>query len=319
MTRVVYLDTNVYSALCDRLPPEALRRAATRLTAADVRILLSPTNILEILLVPNDLRRERLIFVLQTLCDPLLLAEVESLIVGYVVKEAGLPYRHLELHDHFGRSSLRETWDDVHRNTERTFVVPDALSQQLRMFKLVESLYHAQFSRGAGLATESEWPDVTKLEAVDGLARLRSRIRTLHNKPPEAVRQARVGESIWILVAMILCVGLTPYPDPIDEFWTAAGITDLEARLEFAQTKLSFLSSHGYFVGMGVLMAWQATKRHSRGNFFDCYHLAYVPHVDEFLTFDRLLLEFARTNPESTNCQKVSLAENFVELLSSKS
>jgi hypothetical protein len=57
--------------------------------------------------------------------------------------------------------------------------------------------------------------------------------------------------------------------------------------------------------GLPAIMAWQSTQAYNPGNFFDCYHVAYLPHVDLFVTDDAQLRSARQWWPESTLMAKI--------------
>ncbi|MDO8444740.1 MAG: hypothetical protein Q7T53_01315 [Deltaproteobacteria bacterium] len=311
----VYLDTNVYNALCERT--SNCGQLTLRHRPEEYRILLSPINILEILQVSDKYKREGVVRLLQAICDIKLLADVEKLIVNYVV-EKHLIDEHgiyaLSISDN--ESELDKVWADIKSNPSKTFIYSHDTIGQLRILKQLESVMHVFFSRGGSFSTGIEsLPSLCNITSPDIIKTFKNYISDTRQLPPQEPRPEPWNECIWFLITMILCVGLTPFPSGIDRLWKLLKQFTVEDRLAYAFDKMSFLCSNGPFIGMGALMGWQVSKPHSRGNIFDCYHVSYLPYVHEFYTLDEGLLSFARSHPQSVNFSKILDASLFIDNL----
>jgi hypothetical protein len=238
----------------------------------------------------------------QYACDASLLAEPERLIVDFVLARAPQPGVLPGSAIPFAESHLGTVWADIHAHKDRTFILD---RQQLKRFDLTRTLwayFHSHFSRGgsfadAGVDLPSDCEDL--VHAFKQVIATRRSLEVPHNRVPI------ICEHASLLVTAVFCIGLSPFPEAIDAFWDTVGITSTESRVEFTHERLGFLLREGPFWGMAALMAWQSTIKYDPGNFFDCYHLLYIPHVEAFVTGDRAFHVFRERHPDSINLAKV--------------
>ena len=81
---LIYLDTNIYNKLARSMNLAEISDLRRRILQQGKRPILSPINILEILATENEQLRENIIVACQHFCEPELLSEPETLIIGYI-------------------------------------------------------------------------------------------------------------------------------------------------------------------------------------------------------------------------------------------
>lgn len=316
MSKLIYLDTSVYNALVDKTTLDQRHRFYKKLSQNSNRFLLSPVNILEILCIEDQLRRESIVSLLQNICDRSMLAETEALITNFIAEKDGKNNLHkLRLDTQFCTSDLSRTWQDIFDNKSKTFVFDAHALKQFTVLKQTLALLHAHYSRGGRLTDIDETVrcDLRKVhwdKFSDEIKKLLVKRKAL---PVETPRTVQVTDHVYLLITLILCVGLTPFLEPIDNLWSILGVGEIKQRIDFSFQHFDFLYREGAFIGMGALMGWQATRAYSNGNLFDCYHVSYLPYIDEFLTLDRGLLEFAQAYSHSQNIQKIHSADSIIQ------
>jgi hypothetical protein len=290
--RFVYLDTNVYNALSSRLSDTQVTALPEVLDQLGIEVLISPVNILEILASSERPRKERLVWVAQHLAAPPILPEVESIVIDYAARIVKDPrVEHLRLRRPTARPPLREEWEKVYNDKRRTLHISEESIRALMMMKKVNALHHAITSRGLFEGTDWQFD----LRGLSGgnlrvvLEDVTSRMRSIQ---PPTDRAAFYQQNVALVTAIILCIGLTPFPEPIDDFWNALGRHKVEDRLDFVWQEHPELYLDGPVVGLSHLLWWQSQRAFDRGNLFDAYHLQYLQVVSEFLTKDAALLEY---------------------------
>lgn len=315
MSRLIYLDTNFYNALVDKTTLDQRHRFYEKLRKSRNRFLLSPVNILEILCIEDELRREAIITLLQNICDRSMLAEVEALITDFIAEKAvNSNLQNFCLDTQFCNSNFSHTWQDIFDNKLKTFVFDANVLKQFSLLKQTMALLHAHFSRGGSLSDLGvSGCDLRKVHRDKFFDEIKRQVAKRRALPVETPRTVKVLDHVYLLITMILCVGLTPFFEPIDSLWYVLGIKEIKQRIDYSFRHFDFLCKEGVFVGMGALMGWQATRAYSNGNLFDCYHVSYLPYVDEFLTLDSGLLEFAQAYSHSQNIQKIHSAESLLQ------
>lgn len=314
MVTRIYLDTNVYNKIADNVPiPILPGRFGSHWS---YRIYLSPLNILEILQIENDLRREVIIRILQEICAPNILAEPEALLVDFITEHMQMDsLDHLRLKSPFSVSMLSNVWKDIHSDPSKTFIFSDSIRTWIYHLKLLNHLLHAWHRSGGNLKDNSinTLGDYRGLSAEHFTSTIMQVIEILKSMKISGTKPWPINDFILILSACVLVVGVTPFPESVDKLWVALGITGIENRIHYIfDGPMRFVLSKGPLVGMAGTMASQVAKRFSPGNLLDAFHIAYLPYVSELLTLDEALLSLAKQYPKSPNFTKVHNANSFL-------
>jgi len=313
----VYFDTNVYSEILDG----RIDWRPTHLAGADggevLEIRLSPVNILEFLSTPDPLRREALVHLAQQICSPSLLPEVERLVASFVARQSAIPELiPLVLRDDEPASGIRAAWAQTKADPTRTLLVNDDLVTRFRSFRALFDAIHAHFRRGDSIEevlNTLPWkPSSGSVSMEVALKSVAADRRTRTPAPKSSEVSFKSRDAAMLLTVIIVCAGLTPFEEPIDELWRALAVSR-EARLTFTFQRLSFLFEHGPLVGMGLALAAQWLRRSESGNVFDLYHLAYLPLCHMFITNDVELVRIAEGLSESEPFRRVRSIASFVD------
>ncbi|MCC6503681.1 MAG: hypothetical protein IT362_11185 [Deltaproteobacteria bacterium] len=182
-----------------------------KLSQSSNRFLLSPVNILEILCIEDQLRRESIISLLQNTCDRSLLAEVEALVTDFIAEKTGKSdLQKFSLGTQFCKSDFSHTWQDIFDNKLKTFIFDSKVLEQFIVLKKIVALLHAHFARGGSLSDldvsgcdlravhQNKFTDVIKMELAKRKA-----------LPLEKPGTVKVIDHVHLLMTIILCVGLT--------------------------------------------------------------------------------------------------------------
>jgi hypothetical protein len=296
VTTRIYLDTNVYNRLADELAPEQVRGLSSTLAARGMPApLLSPVNIIEIVQTSDPLRREKLVYVVQHLCAARLLVEPEHLIADFIAETAGPELAHFRIPDVFCRSEMQAVWRDVRENPDKTFVFPEQARAGMRFLRSFDRLLHAFFSRGGDFTS----PFPVDLRGLDGDAARQAteaaRLRFMQEaRVPEGTFDRILLHVLWLLIVRIVAVGVTLFPEVLDDLWNQLVVEGAEARVNYAFDKMQRLRQEGPLVLLAAWLATCATRRFDQGDLLDGYHLMYLPYVHRFLTMDENVLAFAR-------------------------
>jgi hypothetical protein len=115
-------------------------------------------------------------------------------------------------------------------------------------------------------------------------------------------------------IAMLM-IGMTVHPEPINRFWSLLSIEDAIEKTQVINRILPDVQSDGGpLFSLHALALEQAESRYSPGNWFDRYHIQYIPLVDELLTSDRRLLDLCHRQPEGSRLvTRVKHAREFIE------
>ncbi|MEK6759943.1 MAG: hypothetical protein AABY51_09240 [Deltaproteobacteria bacterium] len=299
----------------DKTTLDQRHRFYEKLSQKSTRFLLSPVNVLEILCIEDELRRESIISLLQNICDRSMLAEVEALIIDFIAeKTVNSNLQNFCLDTQFCNSNFSHTWQDIFDNKLKTFVFDANALKQFSVLKQVMALLHAHFARGGSLTDlDVSGCDLRKVHQDKFFDEIKRQVAKRRALPVETPRTVKVIDHVYLLIAIILCAGLTPFFEPIASLWYVLGVKEITQRIDYSFRHFDFLYKEGVFIGMGALMGWQATRAYSNGNLFDCYHISYLPYIDEFLTLDSGLLEFAQTYSYIQDFQKIHSAESLLQ------
>lgn len=313
--RLVYLDTNVYNALADRLSHAQVTKLPEALDRLGIGVLISPVNVIEILALGETPRKEQLVWVAQHIAAPPILPEVESIIIDYaarMLKDSRI--EHLRLRRPTARPPLRDEWEKVYAEKQRTLGVSDENIQAIGTMKKLNALHHAITSRG--LFEGNDWhfglrdgPGENLLRVIEDTT---CRLRKVQ-VPSE--RSIFYQQNVALLIATILCVGVTPFPEPIDEFWSSLGLHTVKDRLDFIWEHPE-LYLEGPMLGLSDLASWQSRRAYNRGNLFDGYHLQYLQLIPELLTNDAALLEYGASCPAGSRFREnLRPAHEFIDTI----
>jgi hypothetical protein len=315
--RLVYLDTNVYNALADRLSHAEVTKLPEALDRLGIGVLISPVNIIEILTLGETPRKEQLVWVAQHIAAPPMLPEAESIIVDYAARLVKDPrVEHLRLRRPRARSPLRDEWEKVYTEKQRTLGITQENIQAMGMMKKVNALHHAITSRGLFGGVTAWQFDLRGVSGEDLLRALEDATTRMRKVQLPADRSIFYQQNVALLTTMILCVGLTPFPEPIDEFWTSLGLHAMEDRLEFVWQEHPELYLNGPMVGLFDLAWWQSQRAYNRGNLFDGYHLQYLQLIPEVLTNDAALLEYGAGCPAGSRFREnLRPAREFIDTI----
>jgi hypothetical protein len=217
-SRLIYLDTNVYNHFADQLSASEVESLPAALERLDVHVVISPTNVLEILSLGETERKEELVWVAQHIAAPPILPEVESIIIDYAARMLNDPrVEHLRLRRPTARPDLSREWTRVYNEKGRTLGISEENIMSLNVMKELSALFHSVISRGR-FGVE-EWSfDLRNVAPTDFRCAIRDYTAQTRQQPLPLVRSAFFLDTVAILAATLLCVGLTPYPEPIDEF-----------------------------------------------------------------------------------------------------
>jgi hypothetical protein len=314
----IYLDTNVYARLVDTLAPTDYPRLALRLHARSVRVYLSPTNILEFLQTRDAKRRKQLVCLAQFLCAEDLLVEVEAILVDQVATATGdNRLSALRLESPFGSGGLAATWRDVRSDKRSTFLIDRGDLDRFQIVKDMFKLLHAHLRRGGSAA--DLWEHLPPLHATTA-AELRVQVADALSRRRAAAPPSKnplsipFAACIQLMTLAVFCVGLSPFVASIDQFWILLGISAAGERFRYTLENLPFMLKEGCLVGMGQVMAHQATHRYGPGNLFDCYHVCYTGLTDVTYTFDLRLLALNSTCPLRSPLRRMRPADEFLAI-----
>jgi len=312
----VYFDTNAYNRVADQFSVSEIKNLRETLDGRGWSLCLSPVNIIEFLQNAHCSRREELVSVAQNLCDSRLLVEPEALVVNFIVgKTLDDRVSDMALSSLFSESDLAATWRDISLHPCKTFYFN---REDLRRFDLSRSLhafFHAHFSRGENLSSVCRGLSVSDSD-IEVMLRAATEDRRRMSVPSERVPS--ICQHTRLLVAAVFCVGCTPFPTAVDRYWQRIGVTDSSKRIHETSDRLSFVYEEGPIRAMGALMAWQTTKKYNAGNFFDCYHMVYLPHVDVFVTDDEGFHSFQSAFPDAESLRCLRTLEVFLAELDSE-
>lgn len=314
--RLVYLDTNVYNALANRLSHAEVTKLPEALDRLGIGVLISPVNIIEFLAQGETPRKEHLIWVAQHIAAPPMLPEVESIIIDYAARMVKDPrVEHLRLRRPRARAPLCDEWEKVYAEKQRTLGISQENIQAIGMMKKVNALHHAISSRG--LFDGSDWDfDLRGVPGEDLLSAIEDVTSRMRKIQLPADRSVFYQQNVALLTAVILCIGLTPFPEPIDEFWSCLGLHAVGDRLNFIWKEHPELYLDGPMVGLFDLAWWQSQRAYNRGNLFDGYHLQYLQLIPEVLTNDAPLLEYGAGCPAGSRFrEKLRPAGEFINTM----
>jgi hypothetical protein len=316
--RVVYLDTNVYTHLAELLEPAAVPRLRGAAHQIGLAVVISPMVLVEILALGETEKKEGLVWVAQHLAEDELLPEVEAIIVDYAARVTGdEKVAHLALQHRTAREPLRTEWKRVVADTRRTLGVTHANIQLLATMRELYGLYHAAFSRGIDLVDVwgPQSSDFFATKPQDLPAFFRDKAREIRRLPPPVPRDPQHSMHLALISAHIMCVGLSPFWDPLDEYWAALDIHGTQARFNYLLDNQGIINE-GPFLAMHDFLAWQSTRKYSRGSWFDAYHLQYLQIVPELMTLDRGLLTYGQQQPPGSRLRdNMKSASDVVDAL----
>ena len=316
--RFVYLDTNVYSAIADELSESEVTVLPDALRSLGIVVGVSPVNLWEITATENGQRRDDLVWIAQHISPVGLLVEVEEMIAAHAAELMGdNRVSHLWPRSNWSTSHLAREWDTTRREKARTISLTSG-APWLKAMKESQRLLHAVTSRGLDVFAFSEstnraFEKAKRSSKEDAFARaLRHEAKAITSKRPP--RYAERFDEVGPLVATKLFTGLTPYPDPIDEFWSCLDISSPLDKSFVIAEKLNPMLLDGPLMALAAITEEQSRSRYKSGNWFDAYHIQYLQVLPEFLTLDRPLIELCHRQPAGSRLvTSVAHARSFVD------
>lgn len=316
--RLVYLDTNVYSAIADALNMLEVGVLPDALKNLGVAVGVSPVNLWEIVATENGPRREDLVWVAQHISPVGLLVEVEEIIAAHAAEVVGDDrVAHLWPRSNWSASHLAREWELTRHEKARTISLTEG-APWLKAMKESQRLLHAVASRGLGdlafaRAVGRAMAKAKRSPEPDAYAKaLRKESKAITSKRPP--RYADRYEEVAAMVASKVFIGLTPYPDPIDEFWSCLGVDSALDKAVFISEKLTPMFWDGPLMALAAVTEEQSRARYKPGNWFDAYHLQYLQVLPEMLTLDHPLIDLCHRQPEGSRLvTNVHDARPFVE------
>jgi hypothetical protein len=308
------LDTNVYNALADRLSEAEVTKLPRILNRLGIRVLISPVNVIEILSLGETPRKEQLVWVAQHLAAQPMLPEVESIVIDYAARIVKDPrVEHLRMRRRTARAPLRNEWRKIYTDKRRTLRISKESIRTIEVMKKVTALHHAITSRG--LFEGNDWCyDLRGVRQEDLFQVLEEATSRMRKAQLPVDRSTFYQQNVAIVTAMFLCVGVTPFPEPIDEFWSSLGLSAVIDRVDYVFQEHPQLYLDGPLRGLFDLAWWQSQRAYNRGNLFDGYHLQYLQLVPEVLTNDAALLEYGAGCPEGSRFREnLRLAHDFID------
>jgi len=268
----VILDTNVYSALSDSsFNPSLLGRQL-----AKRRHVVRPTalNLLEVGRCPDLARSQAILRILVGVATGPIFAEPEELIVDSCER---LLVGDSSLHEPNAGRHLRRMWERL-RSGRDNFV------QTQGSFPVLRDKYRVLFSLCRG-----GWPsdDITRRLAPRGESNGSIVFKQLLEQCVAVPRGVVSRRHAPLWGAAMLAVGLAPQPEIFEAFWRKRHISSTEDRMVWMLGPGRVLMEVGPLVGIGAVLASQAEHGWDTGHAIDCFHLAYLPFVDYFVTNDR--------------------------------
>jgi hypothetical protein len=308
----------MYNALADQLSESEVTHLPEVLHNQGTRIRISPVNILEILSIGEKPRKEKLVWVAQHIAGPAVLPEVETILIDYMARTVGDErVSHLIMQDDIAELPLLKEWESVWCDKGRTLGISPENIRSVDMLKRLSGFFHASATREAELADELE--RVGTLRDLDDQEELTARLervtRSLHERTKRPTTELNWHEHVIFIIAQLLCVGVTLFPERIDAFWEALELHDTDA-------KLGYILEHPAMYMNGPLFAlcditfWQSHRKFNRGNFLDGYHIQYLQYVPKMLTRDAGLLEYCSACPTGSRIRtNVAHGDSFVRHL----
>jgi hypothetical protein len=88
------------------------------------------------------------------------------------------------------------------------------------------------------------------------------------------------------LIFLILCSGLTPDQESIEQHWKKIGLSTIDDRVHYTFSTHPQLVVQGPFHLLATIIDVHIDRTFSRGMIFDCLHAVYALYADAFFTAD---------------------------------
>ena len=225
--RHVYLDTNVYNRLADVLSPEQVRGLRPALAKAGLsEPLLSPVVVLEVTQTADEVRRERLVYLVQHLCAEDLLVEPEELVLDFIVEEMKRDdLRHLPSKTFVCRTDMARVWADVRGDWRKTLVVAENVRPGLKLMKALYRWLHALLRQPNALEDATSFPTLVGVEgAQEAEALIRAVAAEARKKPRSTDKNELLRSHAWLLAAALVGAQFSLFFEVLDPLWVALGV-----------------------------------------------------------------------------------------------
>lgn len=311
--RLALFDTNIFSYLAQHYSPGDLGILQQHLVATDVYVVMSPTVFVEILQTQEYECRNKILTVARRLCHWNILSSPEELTLDFIARRSGLPALRKFYSGLSGTGELAKIWSYFSRESCIACLDAQCSVPNFRLQKLLSEYVHAHFSRKRGLAElGKDWGEIIGATFWETLTQATGSLR---KQPTSPVRSPVICENAMAAAFLMLCSGITVFPEIYDTFWAFLGCPNNQSRWSMLKETFPFVFREGPFWGLGAIAAAQSTTKYSEGNFFDCLHFSYLPSVDYFISNDLGYQRLSKIFPESENLKKIFNLNRFRGLL----
>lgn len=311
--QAVYLDTNVFNALADALTYDEVEKLATAFRSLGIQVAVSPVNLWEVILTGDGKRKDDLVWVMQHVSSLPLLPEVETIVARQIAEIVG-GGRRTGLGVGSGSRLARE-WELTRRDRRRTLYLTEG-RDSIQGMKVLHRLIHAVASRGLSQVTFAKVLERARARGGSpGRGQAGTLTAAIKKEMRDVMRRAPTYEPVYgevaAMVAALMLMGLTPFPDPID-----AAVRELGGALVVLNDPdlLRPLLQQGSVMALASVTEQHARERYSAGNWLDGYHLQYLQVVPDLYTRDGPLLDLCKRQGSGGRLvERVHDAEPLIE------
>lgn len=258
----------------------------------------SPVAFWEILLISDEVEKEKLIYFLQHLLHRELLPSPEEILIEYIIN--GFPLIEKE-RVMSSKSTIAETWRDLVDIPDKTFIYDkEELKKKVNLLKPVNKMIHQIMNNENVPILQTDTTSEIHISLDNLLTRLTFYKDIEHDKERKKIHKLAI-----FYMSFILCAEVGFENHFIQKFWKMLGIDSTEDRIYYALKNFEPLVNQGPLVVMAKMAYIQSKVKFSRGVFFDSLHAFYITYVDKFYTNDAHFKAFRNELGDHPNAMKI--------------
>ena len=266
--KYIYLETSAVNFLLDNFSFEELDTIKAASYEADkILFCISTPTIFEIISTKDEIRREQLIYTLQSICHNRLINSPAEFIINYI--NAGIPKIEPK-YEFYSKLNIANIWNEICFNRQKTFIYSYNEIQNKKSFlsKQFKTIISDIFDN------ETNWGQM-----INNIMKMDINYSKMNKY------EILVKKCSWVLILLILCAGISFDNACIDKFWKQYNCDKTIDRIIFSLFNFNKLTECGPIVMMARMWISQINNT-NRGTLLDMFHSIYIVYCDMFLTND---------------------------------
>ena len=280
MTSIFYLDTSGLNYFSDNV--KDFDGFSLLKKSLGFELYLSPITLWEVLLNPNESRRDYLVYWAQFNCAPELVKSPTEIILQYILAECHLKDRKAFFDEPHTKNKIGETWRNIHKNIECDLPIDfEELKERTKPMRDLSKKLKSIIANMCDGEREEYDQDPFHISMQQVLSKLE--INVAPSKENE-----RIYKIALIFLFFTICIGFELENSGVRNYWKKKNLEDPFDRLDYLLEHNPKLMIRGPVLEMAIMANVQLSMENSksRGMFHDCFHAIYCYYSHNFITGD---------------------------------